>query len=213
MSTDSCVTLKKCRALALLIVYISSLIAVGLLVYFFAGRPNHTTSCPKRSSSHHQLNGFLSKSVQNIRLPRNFLPWHYDIRLLPVLEKGNFTVLGRVAIDIECRNITDRIVLHSADIIVHRNSVQVSHSFNTFIYAGNFKCFKQVIEHGRTENAQLLVDGIEYDPAAEFVIIRLNSESQIKLANYTLSMNFEAKLTNSSVGFFRSAYMEDGVER
>lgn len=75
---------------------------------------------------------------------------------------------------------------------------------------------KKVAEYGSTDGQKLLIDGIEYDTAKEFLIIRLNAESRTKLnamTNYTLSMNFVAKLTNSSIGFFRSSYMEDGIEK
>ena len=61
----------------------------------------------------------------NIRLPRNVLPVRYDVRLFPVMEKGNFTILGRVSIDVQCKMETDRIVLHSLDIIVDPESVKV----------------------------------------------------------------------------------------
>nr|CAH0109901.1 unnamed protein product [Daphnia galeata] len=63
---------------------------------------------------------------KNIRLPRNVLPVRYDVRLFPVMEKGNFTILGRVFIDVQCKMETDRIVLHSLDIIVDPESVKVT---------------------------------------------------------------------------------------
>ena len=65
------------------------------------------------------------KQMKNIRLPRNLLPRHYDIRLLPIIEKGNFSIYGDVSIDLECKAETDRIVLHSADITVDAASVKV----------------------------------------------------------------------------------------
>ena len=65
------------------------------------------------------------KSDKNVRLPRTVLPRHYDVRLFSVLEKGNFTIPGRVSIDLECKEKTDRTVLHSADIVVEPKSVRV----------------------------------------------------------------------------------------
>ena len=65
------------------------------------------------------------KSNKNVRLPRTVLPRHYDVRLFPVLKKGNFTIPGRVSIDLECKEETDRIVLHSTDIDVDPKSVKV----------------------------------------------------------------------------------------
>lgn len=74
-----------------------------------------------------------SQALPNdIRLPRTVLPRHYDVRLFPILEKGNFTILGQVSIDLECNKDTNRIVLHSADIVVDPQSVQVP--FNHIIF-------------------------------------------------------------------------------
>lgn len=64
-------------------------------------------------------------SKKDVRLPRTVLPIHYDVRLFPVLEKGNFSILGQVSIDLQCQMETDRIVLHSADIVVDPQSVKV----------------------------------------------------------------------------------------
>lgn len=62
----------------------------------------------------------------------------------------------------------------------------------------------------------LPVESIDYESATEFLIIRLNVKRKIKLTkgtNYTLSMDFVGHLTDTSAGFFRSVYVEGGVER
>ena len=56
--------------------------------------------------------GKTDVSNKNIRLPRVVLPRHYDVRIFSVLEKDNFTIPGRVSIDLECEEETDRIVFH-----------------------------------------------------------------------------------------------------
>lgn len=143
MSGGLRLTVTKCRALGFISVFIGSIMTVGLSVYFLS-RPYYPTanSCstsPKKPLSQPFLvgAGALSKLVENvIRLPRTVLPRHYDVRLLPILEKGNFTVLGRVAIDVQCLESTDRIVLHSSDINVDLKSVQVVNiiPLNSFLY-------------------------------------------------------------------------------
>lgn len=130
-------TVTKCRALAVILFFVGCVMAVGLSVYFLA-RPHYPTasnSCSTAPSKRQPLSqsflgaGALSQLVQNVtRLPRTVLPRHYDVRLLPILEKGNFTVLGRVSIDVQCLQSTDRIVLHSSDIKVDLKSVQVYNS-------------------------------------------------------------------------------------
>uniref|UniRef100_A0A0P5FVD5 Aminopeptidase n=1 Tax=Daphnia magna TaxID=35525 RepID=A0A0P5FVD5_9CRUS len=200
MSAVLRLTVTKCRASGIVVILIACLMAVGLSVYFLAGRPYPTAnSCsvsPKRPSL--PSFGAAPKIAQSvIRLPRTVLPHHYDVRLLPILEKGNFTVLGRVAIDLQCVEETDRIVLHSSDIKVDLKSVQV-------------------IEQGEMAKNMLSVESIDYETVTEFLIIRLNAKHKVKLAkrtNYTLSMDFVGNLTDTSAGFFRSVYVEDGVER
>lgn len=134
MSGGLHLTVTKCRAFGFILVFIGSIMTVGLSVYFLAVRPNYpaanSCSSPKRPLSQSNFLGGLwsnkSVLVENvIRLPRTVLPRHYDVRLWPILEKGNSTVLGRVAIDVQCLQSTDRIVLHSSDINVDLKSVQV----------------------------------------------------------------------------------------
>ncbi|XP_046438221.1 aminopeptidase N-like [Daphnia pulex] len=136
-------------------------------------------------------------SKKDVRLPRTVRPIHYDVRLFPVLEKGNFSILGQVSIDLQCQMETDRIVLHSADIVVDPQSVKV-------------------IEQGKPAGKTLTVasDGIHYDTDMEFLIIRLKDKDKLaKGANYTLSMNFVGNLTDQLRGLYRSTYKEDGVEK
>ena len=83
-------------------------------------------SKPKLDTAQNQL------VPKNIRLPRDVLPIRYDIRLFPVLEKGNFSVLGQISVDVQCEMETDRIVLHSVDISVDPNSVKVN--INIILY-------------------------------------------------------------------------------
>lgn len=119
------VVTKSC-GLVLFIAFIGSLIAVGLLVYFLADRPfPHANNEAASSAATAAKTTPPPKSVKNVRLPRSVLPRHYDVRLLPILEKGNFTILGQVAIDVECTSDTNRIILHSQDIVVDPKSVQV----------------------------------------------------------------------------------------
>jgi aminopeptidase N len=105
---------------------------VGKLVSFLPNQPypvaatNGAAASASSSSRGSKKDKSHEKSSNdNIRLPRDVLPIRYDVRLFPVLEKGNFSILGHVAIDIQCKMETDRIVLHSADIVVDPKSVKV----------------------------------------------------------------------------------------
>lgn len=129
MKSSSGYVVSKCRALTLLIVFIGSLIAVGLLVYFLADRPAMAgePSTEAASSSSSSMAGKKpAKAInKNVRLPRAVLPRRYNVRLFPNLEKGNFSILGHVSIDLECKKETDRIVLHAKELDVDPKSVKV----------------------------------------------------------------------------------------
>lgn len=62
----------------------------------------------------------------------------------------------------------------------------------------------------------IAVKGIEYDTEVEFLIIELALKNKAKLRkgyNYTLSMTFTGRLNDELRGFYRSSYVEDGVEK
>lgn len=120
------VVTKSC-GLFLFIGFIGSLTAVGLLVYFLADRPFPHAGSSEAASSTTTADAAAkpNKLVKNVRLPRSVVPRHYDIQLFPILQVGNFSILGQVSIDVECKSDTDRIILHSQDIIVDPKTVQV----------------------------------------------------------------------------------------
>lgn len=63
-----------------------------------------------------------------IRLPRTLKPHHYDVELLPIVEQGNFTIIGKVSIDVECMQKSHDITLHSADIKIDEASITVRYT-------------------------------------------------------------------------------------
>ena len=136
-------SVSKCQALALFLFFVSSLVAVGLLIHFLAG-PAHPQasngSLPSNSSSPPSSHTSEVKPPRNVRLPRHVLPRHYDIKLLPIIEKGNFSILGDIAIDLECKQETDRIILHSADIVVDDTSVKVFYLFRLYFFIFLNRC-------------------------------------------------------------------------
>ena len=75
--------------------------------------------------------------VNRFRLPRDLVPRHYEVQLLPWIEDDKLdsprpmAVRGSVRILIECLRETDRIVLHSHDIQL--GSVQVQTTILLFV--------------------------------------------------------------------------------
>lgn len=115
--------LSRTRLMALCIFFVGSLVAVGLLVYFFADRPSESSPATQVRPV---LSGARAKPVKNVRLPRTVLPDHYEVWLMPVIQVGNFTIPGNVSVVVQCRHETDHIVLHSANIAINKKSVRVS---------------------------------------------------------------------------------------
>lgn len=100
-------------------VFTCCLIVAGLLAYYLG-------DVRVQMAQAERLKALLLSNVtqkDDLRLPLNVIPSHYDIRLLPILE--NSTVFGQVSIDLRCLNETDSIILHSVDIKVDLPSVQV----------------------------------------------------------------------------------------
>lgn len=60
------------------------------------------------------------------RLPGDLLPIDYLIQLTPIIEPGNFTTIGFVAIQVECISDTNFIVLNAADLEIDLGSIIVS---------------------------------------------------------------------------------------
>lgn len=113
-----------------LLVVSIALIIVTLTVYYFGIKCQHVDIVnPLLEEPALDIpNSTTKPMVTDVRLPRNLRPLHYDIRLLPWMEEGNFTTTGFIQILLECVTATDKIVLHSADLEIDRTSVQVINS-------------------------------------------------------------------------------------
>lgn len=63
---------------------------------------------------------------EEYRLPGNLKPVSYMIRLLPIIEEGNFTTDGLISMVFDCLADTANITINSADIRFHQPLVVVS---------------------------------------------------------------------------------------
>ena len=102
-----------------------ALTSVALIVYYFGIKCQNFDDLTQFPDVPTEIPTPTAKTTANIRLPRNIRPVHYDIRLLPWMEEGNFTTNGFIQILLECVETTNKIVLHSTDIEIDRTSVQV----------------------------------------------------------------------------------------
>lgn len=68
----------------------------------------------------------LTADEGDMRLPKNFLPISYDIKLIPIIEEGNFTTIGYIEILVDCLETTSNISMNSADITINQPSILVT---------------------------------------------------------------------------------------
>lgn len=113
-----------------LLIVSAAFIAVALAVHYFGVKCHHydndSTSVVLEPSTENPPSLKANPVVvEDVRLPKNLRPLHYDIRLLPWMDESNFTINGFIHILIECVENTNKIVLHSTDIEIDRVSVKV----------------------------------------------------------------------------------------
>lgn len=206
----------------LLIVSIA-LTTVALTVYYFGIKcQNFDNVTPILEVSTEIPTQTAKTMVVDVRLPRNLLPLHYDIRLLPWMEEGNFTTDGFIQILLECVKTTNKIVLHSTDIEIDRTSVQVIKHIIicVYIHITNFfpstlkmpTLFHQIVN--AAENHDVIeIDRFEEDTDRQFFIIHLKSFNLLPGCRYNISMDFVGSLNDQQRGFYRDSYIENGEKK
>lgn len=133
----------------------------------------------------------MSNSAQFSRLPSNVVPVHYDLEIKPNLEK--FTFEGKVAVNLEIKDTTQKIILHSLDLAITKITFKES--------SGGIL---------NLEDFQLNVDD---ETLTLNLPNALTAPSEGK-ASGTLQMEFTGEINNTMKGFYRSKYFtSSGEER
>lgn len=188
------------------LLFVSAVVATGLLVYYYAPRireatqdspnttyqtlpnvgpavPRHTTTTWTTATSVIPV-----KEKPDVRLPRSLMPLRYVVKLQPFVN-GNFTILGSVEVEMEVMESTKNITLHIAAITTKNQTVKLVPSDNM---AGPGV---RITKH-------------TYDHEKEFYIAHLG-QSLMKGKKYILSMDFEGYLNDELRGFYRSSYKDE----
>nr|WBG54457.1 aminopeptidase N-like protein [Austinograea rodriguezensis] len=189
-------------AVVLGILFVCSLIATGVLVYYFAPHVNDTThnfhtggvradddmlenTSPAALSS--------DTKVKNVRLPRSLRPLHYLVRLQPFV-RGNFSIVGYVEVEVEVVTETSTFTLHMADIIAHNKTVKI-------------------VDAAKRNGKGVRILKQTYDNKREFYHAHLQ-HPLTRGRRYVLSMEFVGYLNDKLHGFYRSSYKDaNGMER
>lgn len=133
--------------------------------------------------------------LTDVRLPKHLDANLYFITLTTHVEEENFDVDGSARIllrhvgsNTEDNEFSSRIVLHSKDIIIHEEDIQLT----------GIQDPKTVIGH-------------EYDLEREFYVMHLNEVLYGNVTNtyVVASFSFTAFLNDDMRGFYRSAYVND----
>ena len=125
---------------------------------------------------------------KDIRLPKSIVPHAYDIHMHPNLSTFQFK--GHVNIKLEVTKSMKFLVLHSKNLKTD-NYRLVGNDINALVE---------------------IVENLEYLPF-EQIYLKLSSNLQPG-HNYTLSITFEAPLSSSLTGFYKSSYQtKDGETR
>ena len=124
---------------------------------------------------------------EEIRLPGDVFPKAYDLSI--AVNLSTLTFSGDVEITVFCEHSTNRIVLHAKDMNILRTNVS------------NVKTGKDVkVEKVSTKS--------QYD----HYIIELDKELK-KHRHYVIKMNYEANISKTLDGFYKSYYTTELGER
>ncbi|XP_066970347.1 aminopeptidase N-like [Macrobrachium rosenbergii] len=168
---------------------VAGVVAVGLIIgsglighFAFPYEPSNGSDTPLTSADPEVTTPIPPEEVTDFRLPTSLTPTHYKVELKPFVN-GNFSILGRVVVDIEVKIDTSNITIHMADIITFNDTIKVTHNGN-----------------------QVAITEHTYDPTREFYVGHL--EKKISAGeSITLEMSFQAYLNDQMRGFYRSSYL------
>lgn len=142
-----------------------------------------------------------SKKVMDVRLPDTITPIYYKLELIPYVEKANnFTLKGKVWIDVKCEKATDKITLHIKNITIHKESVTV-----TAIQQAELPV-SQTRQQPDNENG-IKVEGHAFDLDREFYNISVAPGLENDKI-YRIYMEYTGTLDDSLGGFYRSSYFD-----
>lgn len=136
----------------------------------------------------------------DVRLPDTIEPIYYKLELIPYVEKANnFTLKGKVWIDVKCVKATEKITLHIKNITINEESVTV-----TSIQQAELPISQ--VEHQDGES-RIKVEGHAFDQDREFYNMSVaRGLEQGKL--YRIYIEYTGMLDDSLGGFYRSSYFD-----
>jgi aminopeptidase N len=135
-------------------------------------------------------------------LPKTLIPSQYTVTLIPYLKgteptpEKEFKFDGTVTITLTCSEATDMIVMHAYDIaIVDKTKVKV------------------MVKDTTTPLGVKTIAMTEQDKdGKQFFTITMDQSLEVA-TEYDVMIEYEGNLNEDLDGFYRSSYMEGGVEK
>lgn len=124
---------------------------------------------------------------RDVRLPLNLYPVLYELELQPFIYETNptdFYFSGTVTIEMECRQSTNEIVLHSNQLNITKSSVRI-----------------EPIAPGQNP----IIPTIEFDTVNHFLVLKTNTQL-VGGSNYSVYIEFRGPLLSRPPGFYQSSY-------
>jgi hypothetical protein len=134
--------------------------------------------------------------VTNARLPTTLQPLEYKLNLIPYLDPAkNFSIDGTVAIDLLCKEATDRVTVNIKNITIKEPTV-------TVVSLEDDEKGDATITNG-----SVAIRAHEYDMDRNFYIVILQ-EILVPGSKYRIYIQYLALLSDELVGFYRSSYVD-----
>jgi len=197
--------LSQSRAISLFGLFLIALIAVGVITHYatkgdlsdITQKATGGGTAADQSSSE----GVKTPKVKDVRLPENLKPIYYKIELIPYVgqyEMKNFTIDGKVWIDMQCLQSTSKITIHSKNITIDDSKVKVYEIGEAETPIAQDE--ENKIKSFKTSNPV-------YDLQRDFYNVSLDgSLEEGKI--YRMFIEFSALLDDSLGGFYRSKYTD-----
>ncbi|KAK6617705.1 hypothetical protein RUM44_005293 [Polyplax serrata] len=148
------------------------------------------------------------------RLPDNLVPEYYTVEILANLAdlNKNFTFDGRVWIQMNCVKPTNKIVLHSKNLVIDEANVLVT--LHDGLKSDKKAKFERQCISNCKDGFNLKILNHWYHDDYEFYVITLAEELQPGLI-YSVTIPYHGEITQGLVGFYRSSYkdLETGETR
>lgn len=148
------------------------------------------------------LNGISTRAMdETYWLPKTLIPTKYTIALIPFLDNApepevDFTFKGTITISLDCKEATDKIVMHAYDIKIEDKSKV------------------KVVKEGTTDLLAVKSIGpidTEKD-GKQFFTITMEQPLELDM-KYDVTIEYMGNLNEELDGFYRSSYKEGEEEK